>query len=87
MKVVVCCIDGKNLVGSHKSLWHIATNRKRMTKLPSQHYCCTTLCLQDAYCRSGNETNCSILTIICSLTTAVKLGYVYCTRKVPGWFF
>ena len=39
MKVVVYCLDGKNLVSSRS--WHVATNWKRITKVPSQHFRCT----------------------------------------------
>ena len=43
MKAVVCCLDGENSVGSRKILfsWRIATNWRRTTKLPSQHFRCT----------------------------------------------
>ena len=37
MKVVVCCLDGENLVGSRFSR-RIATNWKHMMKLSSQHF-------------------------------------------------
>ena len=45
IKVVLCCLDGENVVGSRKILvsWHIATNWRRMTKLLSQHFRCTAL--------------------------------------------
>ena len=42
MKVVLCCLDGENVVGSRVP-WHIATNWRRMTKLLSQHFRCTAL--------------------------------------------
>ena len=43
MKVVVCCVDGENLVGSHKDFSRcIATNWKYMMKLLCQHFRCTT---------------------------------------------
>ena len=40
MKVVVCCLDGKNVVGSRKDPVFVA-NWKRMMKLLSQHFRCT----------------------------------------------
>ena len=45
MKVVLCCLDGENVVGSLKILFwrRIATNWRRMTKLLSQHFRCTAL--------------------------------------------
>ena len=47
MKVVLCCLDGvlirENLVGSRKDSGFLATNWRRMTKLLSQHFCCTAL--------------------------------------------
>ena len=45
MKVVLCCLDGENVVGSLKILlWRlIAANWRRMTKLLSQHFRCTAL--------------------------------------------
>ena len=46
MKVVLCCLDGENVVGIRIKIlvsWHIATNWRRMTKLLSQHLRCTAL--------------------------------------------
>ena len=46
MKVVLCCLDGENVVGSHKDpvlVAYIATIWRRMTKLLSQHFRCTVL--------------------------------------------
>ena len=45
MKVVLCCLDGENVVDSREDpgSWHIATNWRRMTKLLSQHFRCTAL--------------------------------------------
>ena len=43
MKVVLCCLDGENLVGSRKDSGFLATNWRHMTKLLSQHFRCTAL--------------------------------------------
>ena len=45
MKVVLCCLDGENVVGSRENpgFLAIATNWRRMTKLLSQHFRCTAL--------------------------------------------
>ena len=42
MKVVLCCLDGENVVGSRKDSGFLAY-RRRMTKLLSQHFRCTAL--------------------------------------------
>ena len=76
MKVVLCCLDGENVVGSCKHLvpWHIATNWRRMTKLLSQHFRCTALGIY-------------LWLYSCSLIAWPKLSCVYCTGKASGWFF
>ena len=40
-QVVVCCLDGENLVDSRKDSVFVAYNWKHPMKLPSQHFCCT----------------------------------------------
>ena len=55
--------------------WHIATNRRRMTKLLSQHFRCTSLGIKFLWLYS------------CSLVAWPKLSCVYCTGKASGWFF
>ena len=57
IKVVVCCLDGENLVGIRKDPG---------VSLPSQQFCWL---------------------YSCSLIAWPKLRFVYCTGKVPGWFF
>ena len=43
MKVVLCCLDGESVVGSRKDPVLVTYNWRRMTKLLSQHFCCTAL--------------------------------------------
>ena len=43
MKVVLCCLDGENMVGSRENPGFLATNWRCMTKLLSQHFHCTAL--------------------------------------------
>ena len=69
MKVVVCCLDGENLVGSLKDPVYVAYRY-----------------LLEAH----DETAESALLLYCILLLQVawpKLSCVYCTGKVPGWYF
>ena len=46
MKVVLCCLDGENVVDSRNNpvlVTYSYTNWRRMTKLLSQHFRCTAL--------------------------------------------
>ncbi len=54
MKVVVCCLDGENLVGSHKAPWRIATKWKRTTKLLRQYF----RCIAFGYLSVSNSAGC-----------------------------
>ena len=61
--------------------WCIATNWKCTMKLPSQYIRYTALFLR-GFCRIvclGTRLYCSIVTLICSCTTAVRLSCVYCS--------
>ena len=55
MKVVLCCLDGENLVSNRKNpVFVTATNCKCTTKLRSQHF--AVLFLQDANHSSSMNT-------------------------------
>ena len=72
MKVVLCCLDGENLVGSRKYPVFV-TSLKRTTKLPTQHFRCTAFdCLSVS---AGCYCSIPVVTITCTSRAAVSLAY------------
>ena len=80
MKVVVCCLDGENLVGSRKHPVFVTYSYKQKCtmKLPSQHFHCSAF---DYFCRMP------IIAFLQSQLAWPELRCVYCTGKIPSWFF
>ena len=54
MKVVVCCLDGENLVDICKDSWRIATNWKRTMKLTESALSRYSVQLLISFCRMLN---------------------------------